>query len=86
MPPSGVPVFATERSLAKHIRDVGSIPEAILKSGNLFTAVGLSHSGKSDVRLRVSVDVIRVIYTNGSSEEIEDFALGSIVIGDRFLL
>jgi len=86
MPPSGVPVFATERSLGKHLRDVGSIPEAILKSGNLFTAVGLSDSGTSDVQLRVSLDVIRVIYTNGSLDEIVDFALGSIVIGDRFLL
>jgi hypothetical protein len=70
MPPSGVPVFATERSLGKHLRDVGSIPEAILESGNLFTALGLSDSGTSDVQLRVSLDVIRVIYTNGSSEEI----------------
>ncbi len=81
--PIGLPEFATERDLGGNIRTNGTIPEAVLKSGTLNQALGVSTATPDRGQIKVMIDLIKVEYTGHDGCERNDIAVGSVLIGRR---
>ena len=81
--PIGLPEFATERDLGFHVRGNGIIPEAILKSGTLIQALGIEAPTPDRERIKVLIDLIKVVYTDLDGRDRDDIAVGSVLIGRR---
>lgn len=81
--PVGLPEFATERDLGFHVRGNGVIPQAILKSGTLFQALGIAAPTPDRERIKVLIDLIKVAYTDLDGRDRDDIAVGSVLIGRR---
>ena len=56
--PSGLIEFSNERALGIHIRDVGVIAAAVLKSGTLTRALGVNSLLGERSQIKVVVDLI----------------------------
>ena len=81
--PIGLPEFATERDLGGNIRTNGTIPEAVLKSGTLNQALGVSTATPDRGQIKVMIDLIKVEYTGHDGCDRNDIAVGSVLIGRR---
>jgi len=81
--PIGLPEFATERDLGGNIRTNGTIPEAVLKSGTLNQALGVSTATPDRGQIKVMIDLIKVNYTGHDGYDRSDIAFGSVLIGRR---
>ena len=81
--PIGLPEFATERDLGGNIRTNGTIPEAVLKSGTLSQALGVSTATPDRGQIKVMIDLIKVEYTGHDGCDRNDIAVGSVLIGRR---
>jgi hypothetical protein len=81
--PIGLPEFATERDLGGNIRTNGTIPEAVLKSGTLNQALGVSTATPDRGQIKVMIDLIKVVYTGHDGCDRDDIAVGSVLIGRR---
>jgi len=81
--PIGLPEFATERDLGGNIRTNGTIPEAVLKSGTLNQALGVSTATTDRGQIKVMIDLIKVEYTGRDGCDHDDIAVGSVLIGRR---
>ena len=81
--PMGLPEFATERDLGFHVHGNGIIPEAILKSGTLIQALGIEAPTPDRERIKVLIDLIKVVYTDLDGRDRDDIAVGSVLIGRR---
>jgi len=81
--PIGLPEFATERDLGGNIRTNGTIPEAVLKSGTLNQALGVSTATTDRGQIKVMIDLIKVEYTGHDGCDRNDIAVGSVLIGRR---
>jgi hypothetical protein len=81
--PKGILEFSTERDLGRHIRDNGLVPEAVLKSGTLILALGLTTPTRDREQIKVTLDLIKVDYAEISGCDREDIVVGSAVIGKR---
>jgi len=81
--PIGLPEFATERDLGGNIGTNGTIPEAVLKSGTLNQALGVSTATPDRGQIKVMIDLIKVEYTGHDGCDRNDIAVGSVLIGRR---
>ena len=81
--PSGLIEFSNERALGIHIRDVGVIAAAVLKSGTLTRALGVNSLLGERSQIKVVVDLIKIRFVDVAGCERADFAVGSVLIGRK---
>ena len=81
--PTGLLEFATERELGRHLRDIGTIREAMLNSGTLIQALGVTTRAPNREQIKVTIDLIKIGFTDHYGVNRDDFAVGSVFLGRR---
>jgi len=71
--PTGLLEFATERELGRHLRDIGTIREAMLNSGTLIQALGVTTRAPNREQIKVTIDVIKIGLTDQYGVNRDDF-------------